>query len=153
MICANLDSLEVYVGRKLLATVTPDTTDYGNLPYPPSFVDFSAVDGSALPELRIDGYLAGRKVASRRFDADPSHDRLELIADDTVIDADGSDATRVAFRAVDRHGNAPPVRRRAGHAVGQGASGAGRGQPRSTSARPAAPARSGSARCPGRPGW
>jgi beta-galactosidase len=108
MICANLDSLKVYVGRKLLATVTPDTTDHGNLPYPPSFVDFSAVDGSALPELRIDGYLAGRKVASRRFDADPSHDRLELTADDTVIDADGTDATRVAFRAVDRYGNARP---------------------------------------------
>ena len=108
MICANLDSLEVYVGRKLLATVTPDTTDYGKLPYPPSFVDFSAVDGSTLPELRIDGYVAGRRVASRRFDADPSHDRLELIADDTVIDADGSDGTRVALRAVDRHGNARP---------------------------------------------
>jgi beta-galactosidase len=108
MICANLDLLKVYVGRRLLATVTPDTTDYGNLPYAPSFVDLSAVDGSVLPELRIDGYLAGRKVASRRFDADPSHDRLEVTADDTVIDADGSDATRVAFRAVDRHGNARP---------------------------------------------
>ena len=44
---------------------TPDTTGYGHLPRPPSFVDFSAVDGSTLPELLIDGYLAGRKVASR----------------------------------------------------------------------------------------
>jgi hypothetical protein len=31
--------------------VTPDTTHYGNLPYPPSFADFSTVDGSTLPEL------------------------------------------------------------------------------------------------------
>jgi beta-galactosidase len=108
MICANLDSLEVYVGRELLATVTPDTSGYASLPYPPSFVDFSVVDGSVLPELRIDGYLAGSKVVSRRFDADPSRDRLELTADDTVIDADGTDATRVAFRAVDRFGNARP---------------------------------------------
>jgi len=108
MICANLDSLEVYVAGQLLTTVTPDTTDYGNLPYPPSFVDFSAVDGSSLPELRIDGYLAGTKVTSTSFDADPSHDRLELTADDTVIDADGSDATRLAFRAVDSYGNARP---------------------------------------------
>ena len=108
MICANLDSLEVYVAGQLLKTVTPDTTDYGNLPYPPSFVDFSAVDGSSLPELRIDGYLAGTRVTSTSFDADPSHDRLELTADDTVIDASGSDATRLAFRAVDSYGNARP---------------------------------------------
>ncbi len=47
MICSNLDQLEVYVGGELYATVTPDTDDYGHLPYPPSFVDFSAVDGSA----------------------------------------------------------------------------------------------------------
>jgi beta-galactosidase len=108
MICSNLDSLEVYVGGKPLTTVTPDTTHYGSLPYPPSFVDFSAIDGSALPELRIDGYLAGRKVASLSLDADPSRDRLQLTADDSVIDADGTDATRVAFRAVDRYGNARP---------------------------------------------
>jgi len=108
LIASNLDELKVYVAGDLFATVTPDTTDYGSLPYPPSFVDFSAVDGSALPGLRIDGYRGGTKVATRLFDADPSHDRLELTADDAVIDADGSDATRVVFRAVDRHGNARP---------------------------------------------
>jgi beta-galactosidase len=108
MICSNLDSLEVYVGGDLFATVSPDTADYGNLPYPPSFVDFSTVDGSALPELRIDGHLGGRKVASRSFDADPSRDRLAMQADDPVIDGDGADATRLAFRAVDRYGNARP---------------------------------------------
>jgi beta-galactosidase len=108
MICSNLDSLEVYVGDARFAILMPDTTDYGSLPYPPSFTDFSTVDGSALPELRIDGYLGGLKVASRSFSADPSHDRLELTADDPAIDGDGVDATRVAFRAVDRYGNQRP---------------------------------------------
>jgi beta-galactosidase len=108
MICANLDELKVYVGGDLFATVTPDTTDYGSLPYPPSFVDFSSVDGTSLPGLRIDGYLGGRKVASTLFDADPSGDRLALAADNPAIDADGADATRLAFRAVDRYGNARP---------------------------------------------
>jgi beta-galactosidase len=108
MICSNLDSLEVYVGGELFATLTPDTADYGSLPYPPSFTDFSGVDGAALPDLRIDGFLDGRRVASRSFSADPSHDRLELTADDPVIDGDGADATRVAFRAVDRYGNQRP---------------------------------------------
>jgi beta-galactosidase len=108
MICSNLDELKVYVGGNLFATVTPDTTDYGNLPYPPSFADFSAVDSSALLELRIDGYLNGEKVASRSFSADPARDRLSLTADDAEIDGDGVDATRLAFRAVDRYGNARP---------------------------------------------
>ncbi|HSZ38331.1 MAG TPA: glycoside hydrolase family 2 TIM barrel-domain containing protein [Trebonia sp.] len=108
MIASNLDELEVFVGGAPFLTVTPDTTDYGSLPYPPSFVDFSGVDGAQRPELRIDGYLNGRKVATRLFDPDPANDRLEMTADDSVIAADGSDATRVVFRAVDRYGNARP---------------------------------------------
>ena len=108
LIASNLDELKLYVGTTLTVTLTPDKAGYGHLPYPPSFADFSTIDGSGLPELRIDGYLNGTRVATRLFDADPSHDRLELTADDAVIDADGADATRVVFRAVDRYGNARP---------------------------------------------
>jgi beta-galactosidase len=108
MIASNLDELKVYVGGDLFATVTPDTADYASLPHAPSFVDFGSVDGSALPALRIDGYRGGARVATRLFDANPANDRLELTADDAAIDADGSDATRVVFRAVDRYGNARP---------------------------------------------
>jgi beta-galactosidase len=108
MICSNLDQLLVYVGGQLFVTVTPDTGDYGHLGYPPSFVDFSAVDGSALPELRIDGYLGGVKVASRSLAADPSGDRLSMAADDAGIDGDGVDATRLALLAVDKFGAPRP---------------------------------------------
>ncbi len=108
MICANLDRLEVYVGGAHFATVTPDTENYGHLPYPPSFADFSGVDGAALPELRIDGYTGGVRVASRTFSADTSRDRLAVTADHTELIADGSDETRVEFRAVDAYGNQRP---------------------------------------------
>jgi beta-galactosidase len=108
MICANLDRLEVYVGGEHFATVTPDTAGYPHLGYPPSFVDFRAVDGSSRPELRIDGYLGADRVASRSFSADPSGDVLALAADDAEIEADGADATRLAFRAVDRYGAPRP---------------------------------------------
>ena len=37
--------------------------------------------------------------------ADPRGDRLQLTADDAAIIADGSDATRITFRAVDAYGN------------------------------------------------
>lgn len=108
MVCANLDRLEVYVGGAHHTTVTPDTTNYGHLRYPPSFVDFSKVDGSSHPELRIDGYLGGTKVASRTFSSDPSADALSLRADDAEVIGDGDDATRVVFRAVDKYGAPRP---------------------------------------------
>jgi beta-galactosidase len=108
MICANLDRLEIYVGGQHFATATPDTGDYACLDYPPSFVDFSAVDGSSRPDLRIDGYLADVKVASRSLACDPSGDTLSLTADDAEIDGDGVDTTRLAFRAVDCYGAPRP---------------------------------------------
>ncbi len=37
--------------------------------------------------------------------ADTARDRLVLTADDTTILADGSDATRLTFRALDAYGN------------------------------------------------
>jgi beta-galactosidase len=108
MICANLDRLEVYVGGAHFATLTPDREGYPHLAYPPSFADFRVVDGSGLPELRIDGYLGGEKAASRCFSGDPSGDVLALAADHAEIDADGADATRLEFRAVDRYGAPRP---------------------------------------------
>jgi beta-galactosidase len=108
MICANLDSLEIYVGGAHHATVTPDTGHYPHLPYPPSFADFTGVDGASHPELRIDGYLGGVKVASRQFSGDPAADRLLLAADDAELIGDGADATRVVFRAVDAYGAPRP---------------------------------------------
>jgi beta-galactosidase len=108
MICANLERLEVYVGGVHFASVTPETGDYGSLAYPPSFVDFRGVDGSSLPDLRIDGYLGSDLVTSRSFSSDPSLDTLWLAADDDEIAGDGADATRVAFRAVDGYGAARP---------------------------------------------
>ncbi|MPZ82796.1 MAG: hypothetical protein GEV28_21285 [Actinophytocola sp.] len=108
MICSNCDRLEVHVGGAHFATATPDTANYGRLRYPPSFVDFSGVDGAAHPELRIDGYLGDTRVASRTFSCDPSADRLSLVADDAELVADGADATRVVVRAVDKYGAPRP---------------------------------------------
>jgi beta-galactosidase len=41
--------------------------------------------------------------------ADTTRDRLRLTADDTTIIADGSDATRITFRATDAYGNQRPI--------------------------------------------
>jgi beta-galactosidase len=108
MICANLDRLVLWVGGAHYATVTPDAEAYPHLPYPPSFVSFRRVDGSAHPELRIDGYLGGELVISRVFSSDPGTDVLSVRADDRELAADGVDETRVVFRAVDAYGAPRP---------------------------------------------
>jgi beta-galactosidase len=58
-----------------------------------------------VPELLIEGYLSGRQVSEVRMSSDPLGDSLSMAADDAAILADGSDATRVVFRAVDTYGN------------------------------------------------
>jgi beta-galactosidase len=107
MIATNCDRLEIYLGGRHVATGTPDTQRFGSLAHPPVFVDLT-VGGTRLPELRMDGYLGDRKVTATLMSADTSRDRLELTADDTTIEADGSDATRITFRAVDAYGNHRP---------------------------------------------
>ncbi|MBV9857866.1 MAG: hypothetical protein JOY82_25625 [Streptosporangiaceae bacterium] len=107
IIATNCDRLELYVGGAHFGTGVPDTRGYGSLPHPPVFADLT-VDGSGLPGLRIDGYLGGQFVKSVLMSADTARDRLELTADDASIVADGSDATRIRFRATDAHGNHRP---------------------------------------------
>jgi beta-galactosidase len=109
MIATNCDRLEIFVAGYHIATGTPDKARFPNLAYPPVFanlfVDGAGLHGAGLPELRIDGYLRGQLARSVRMSADTARDRLALAAEDSSIQADGSDATRLTFRAVDEHGN------------------------------------------------
>jgi beta-galactosidase len=109
MIATNCDRLRIYVGGRHVVTATPDTRRFGHLAFPPVFVNLAErgprPPAVARPDLRIDGYLGRRLVASVRLSSDPARDRLALTADDSSIEADGSDATRLTFRAVDAYGN------------------------------------------------
>ena len=107
VIATNCDRLEIFVAGQHFATALPDHDRFPNLRYPPAFADLT-VSGAGLPELRIDGYLGNHLVSTKTFASDPRGDRLSLVADDPAIDADGSDATRVVFRALDAHGNQRP---------------------------------------------
>ncbi len=107
MIATNCDRLEIYADARHIATALPDRGAFASLAYPPAFADLT-VDGSGLPELRIDGFLGGQRVASAAMSADTTRDRLWLAAEDRAIEADGTDATRISFRALDAYGNQRP---------------------------------------------
>ena len=104
---SNCDRLEVTVGAAAPIPATPDRQGFPRLAHPPTFVSLVA-DPAAVPELRIDGFVGDRLVATRRFSSDRSRDRLHLSADDEQLLADGSDATRLVVAAVDEFGNWRP---------------------------------------------
>ncbi len=102
-IFSNCERLDVFVNGRRHATLHPDSVNFPHIQYPPFFVDLD-LDGAEHPELRIDGYVGSRLLLSRSFSSDPTHDRLFLQADDTELVGDGADATRLAFKVVDKFG-------------------------------------------------
>lgn len=107
-IWSNCDRLEASIGGSHYATLQRDSTDFTHLAYPPFYLDTTGIDPSALPDLHLDGYIGSELVLSKSFAGDPTADRLDIRADDATLIADGSDATRVVFRAVDRYGSPRP---------------------------------------------
>jgi beta-galactosidase len=87
MICSNVDRLVITVGGEKVAELAPDREHFGHLPYPPFFVTLN-VDTASRPDLRIDGYLDGKKVASRTFAGTPDGSHLVVEADADTLAAD-----------------------------------------------------------------
>jgi beta-galactosidase len=107
VIWSNCDRLAVYVGERLVTIARPQDKLFPHLAHPPFFVDLT-VRPDTVEELRIDGYVGTKFVARRMFSADPALDSLSLVPDDTTIDADGQDVTRLVVRALDRYGAPRP---------------------------------------------
>jgi beta-galactosidase len=107
MIASNCDQLEIFIDGVHLTSALPATGSplYGALDHPPFLVSLPARIPDVAPELLIEGYVGGQRVAEVRMSSDPATDTLAMTVDDATIAADGSDATRAVFRAVDAHGN------------------------------------------------
>jgi beta-galactosidase len=107
MIASNCERLEVFVGGRHAVTARPASGSplYSGLAHPPFLVSLPRRLPVPAPELLIQGFAGGRQVAEIRMSADPAGDTLAMTADDQAIWADGSDATRAVFRAIDAFGN------------------------------------------------
>ena len=107
MIASNCERLEIFINGAHVTTGLPatGTTPYGDLAYPPFLVHLPARIAGPMPELMIEGYVGSQQVTELRMASDPAGDTLALAVDDATIVADGSDATRAVFRAVDKYGN------------------------------------------------
>ena len=107
MIASNCEQLEILVDGAHVTTALPalDSLLYRGLVHPPFLVHLPPRLPDATAELLILGYVGGQQVTYLRMSADPAGDALGMTVDDTSITADGSDATRAVFRAIDAYGN------------------------------------------------
>ena len=107
-IWSNCDTLEAYINGAHIATLHPDTANYSHTAHPPFYLDTSNLNASVLPELHLDGYVSGKKAASRTFSGSHRGDRIKISLNDRELEADGIDSTLISFRTVDKYGNPRP---------------------------------------------
>jgi beta-galactosidase len=112
LICSNCDHVKIYTvtdsGEHLLAEADPDRTQFPHLKYAPFDVDFGEKIRENWGDLRIDGYIGGKQVVSKRYSGDGADRRFVVKADDTELLADGADTTRVVIRVNDQYGAIRP---------------------------------------------
>jgi beta-galactosidase len=90
-----------------VAEADADTTQFQHLRYAP----FTANLGSAVRQwgdLRIEGYLQGKKVITKTLSGKGIDQKFTLLPDDTNLNADGADTTRVVLRVTDEYGAIRP---------------------------------------------
>lgn len=110
-IFSNCDEIDVYIGDSHFGRFQPDRAAFPNLLHPPFTVpgmQLWLTWGGKLPFLHVVGYYKGQKVAEQNIDCSPLPQKLVLAADDTVLNADGADMTRLVFKIVDQYGNRLP---------------------------------------------
>jgi len=112
VVATNCDYIEVWVGAETkLGRFEPDRVKYPHLPHAPVTVvggSQMGVWGRMYQDLRVIGYVNDQPVIEQKIAAEGVPQKLELIADDLELNADGSDMTRLVFRLTDQYGNRLP---------------------------------------------
>jgi len=107
VVCSNCDHLKFYLAGKLVAEVDPNKTEFAHLRYAPFVADLEKAPGP-WGDLRIDGYLQGKQVISKTLSGRGIDQKFTLLPDDTKLNADGADTTRVVLRVTDEFGAIRP---------------------------------------------
>jgi beta-galactosidase len=107
MVCSNCDHLKFYIDEKLVAEVDPDKKQFAHLRYSPFVLEMGELFHK-WGDLRLEGYIQGKKVIERRFSGKGVDTKFAVLPDDTKLVADGADSTRVVLRVTDEFNNICP---------------------------------------------
>jgi len=108
VICSNCEHLKIYLNGELRWEADPDRETYRALRYPPFTVDLVRVRLEDWADLRIDGYIDGKVAISKTLPGDDRDAELRVEPDDTELDGDGIDTTRVVLKLVNSQGGWRP---------------------------------------------
>ena len=108
LVCSNCEKLKYYVGERLIGEIEPDRKTYPSLKYAPFALNLHNAIGRGWEDLRIEGYIGGKKVIERKMSANGVDVQFLVEPDDRELIADGIDMTRVVFRVTDEFGNTKP---------------------------------------------
>lgn len=109
MVSSNCDHLKIYIGDRLIADVDPDRQTFPHLKYPPFVVNIRQGINGPWGDLKLEGYLAGKKVITKMLSGRGADRELHLEADDLELIGDGIDATRVVLKVTDEYGAVRPL--------------------------------------------
>jgi beta-galactosidase len=107
-ICSNCDHLKIYLDGQLRWEADPDRETYRHLRYAPFVVDLVRVRLEEWADLRIDGFIDGKLVASKTLPGNDTDHALLVEPDDTELEGNGIDATRVVLKLVNSQGGWRP---------------------------------------------
>lgn len=108
LVCSNCEKLKFYIGERFIAEVEPDRKTHDHLKYAPFVTNLRAGISGGWDDLRIEGYIAGKKVIQRKMSAKGVDRRLTVEPDDYELVGDGIDMTRIVLKVVDEFGNVRP---------------------------------------------
>jgi beta-galactosidase len=107
LVCSNCDHLKFYIGDKLVTEADPDRGQFPHLRYAP----FTAELGRVVRDwgdLRIEGYIQGKQVIAKTLSGKGIDQKFAVLPDDTRLNADGADTTRIVLRVTDEFGAIRP---------------------------------------------
>ncbi|HEY7352088.1 MAG TPA: glycoside hydrolase family 2 TIM barrel-domain containing protein [Terriglobales bacterium] len=107
VVCSNCDHLKFYIDDKLVADVDPDRKQFQHLRYAPFVVELGELFHK-WGDLRLEGYIQGKKVIEQKMSGSGVDTNFTLTADDNSLLADGADTTRVVLRVTDEFGRIRP---------------------------------------------
>lgn len=108
MICSNCEHLKVYIGDRLVADADPDRQTFPNLTYPPFVANIRQGVGRGWGDLKIEGYIDGKKVITKMMSGRGVDQQFLVEPDDHELNGNGIDATRVVLKVTDEFGAVRP---------------------------------------------
>ena len=107
VVCSNCDHLKFYIDDTLVADVDPDRKQFAHLRYAPFVLEMGELFHK-WGDLRIEGYISGKLVITKRMSGTGVDAKFLLLPDDAQLIADGADSTRVVLRVTDEFGAIRP---------------------------------------------